>query len=110
MWSNSLKCFLLFQSPDSVMLALKLDGSRLLDRNIRVKRSVKEKEKKTPPGRPSRSKESKRDIRNNFKTNPGQKQTAASSFKGEMADPAAKRGKGLKKKIRHKKKKPNVHI
>ncbi len=93
------------------MLALKLDGSRLIDRNIRVKRSVKkEKEKKTPPGRPSRFKESKQDIRNktggkSFKTH-----TAASSFKGEMADPAAKRGKAVKKKIKHKKKKPNVHI
>lgn len=67
--------------------------------------------KKTPPGRPSRFKGSKPDIRNkNFKTNPGKKQTPASSFKGEMADPAAKRGKGLKKKFKNKKKNPNVHI
>lgn len=108
--------YVLFESPDSVMLALKLDGSRLLDRNIRVKRSVKkEKEKKTPPGRPSRFKGSKQEIRKktggkNFKTNPGNKQTPASSFEGEMADPTAKRGKGLKKKFKHKKKKPNVHI
>lgn len=104
--------YVLFESPDSVMLALKLNGSRLLDRNIRVKRSVKkEKVKKTPPGRPSRFKGSKPDIRNkNFKTNPGKKQTPASSFKGEMADPAAKRGKGLKKKFKNKKKNPNVHI
>uniref|UniRef100_A0A672N186 RRM domain-containing protein n=1 Tax=Sinocyclocheilus grahami TaxID=75366 RepID=A0A672N186_SINGR len=108
--------YVLFESPDSVMLALKLDGSKLLDRNIRVKRSVKkEKEKKTPPGRPSRFKGSKQEIRNktggkNFKTNPGKKQTPASSFKGEMADPTAKRGKGLKKKFKHKNKKPNVHI
>lgn len=78
--------YVLFESPDSVMLALKLNGSRLLDRNIRVKRSVKkEKVKKTPPGRPSRFKGSKPDIRNkNFKTNPGKKQTPASSFKGEI--------------------------
>ncbi|XP_016374182.1 RNA-binding protein 34 [Sinocyclocheilus rhinocerous] len=106
--------YVLFESPDSVMLALKLDGSKLLDRNIRVKRSVKkEKEKKTPPGRPSRFKGSKQEIRNktggkNFKANPGKKQTPASSFKGEMADPTAKRGKGLKKKFKHKK--PSVHI
>ncbi|KAL0180551.1 hypothetical protein M9458_022957, partial [Cirrhinus mrigala] len=76
-------------SPDSVMLALKLDGSKLLERKIRVKRSVKkEKEKKTPPG-------PKQEFRNktkgkNFRTNPGKKQTQASSFKGETADPAAK--------------------
>ncbi|XP_026130656.1 RNA-binding protein 34 [Carassius auratus] len=104
--------YVLFESPDSVMLALKLNGSKLLDRNIRVKRSVKkEKVKKTPPGRPSGVKGSKQDTRDkNFKTNPGKKQTPASSFKGEMADPMAKRGKGLKKKFKHKKKNPNVHI
>ncbi len=98
-----------------MMLALKLDGSRLIDRNIRVKRSVKKEKQKTPPGRPPRLKGSKQEIRDktggkNFKTDPGKKQTPASSFKGEIADPTAKRAKGLKKKIKHKKKKPNVHI
>ncbi|XP_043108051.1 RNA-binding protein 34 [Puntigrus tetrazona] len=95
--------YILFESPDSVMLALKLDGSKLLDRKIRVKRSVKkEKEKRAPPGQPSRFRGSRANL--------GRKQTPASSFKGEMADPAARRGKGLKKKFKQKKKKPNVHI
>ncbi|XP_050978020.1 RNA-binding protein 34 isoform X1 [Labeo rohita] len=108
--------YILFESPDSVMLALKLDGSKLLERKIRVKRSVKkEKEKKTPPGRSSGFKGPKQEFRNktkgkNFRTNPGKKQTQASSFKGETADPAAKSGKGLKKKFKNKKKKLNVHI
>uniref|UniRef100_A0A671LYX3 RRM domain-containing protein n=1 Tax=Sinocyclocheilus anshuiensis TaxID=1608454 RepID=A0A671LYX3_9TELE len=85
------KLFLLFQSPDSVMLALKLNASKLLERNIRVKLSVKkEKEKKTP--------------RQNFMMNPGKKQTQASLFRGETADPTAKRGRGLKKRFKHKKK------
>lgn len=92
---------LLLQSSDSVMLALKLNGSTLLERKIRVKRSVKkEKEKKSHPGRPS----------GGFKGFRNRKQTQASSFKGEAADPAAKRGKGLKKKFKNKKKKPAVHI
>ncbi|KAK2874693.1 hypothetical protein Q8A67_021846 [Cirrhinus molitorella] len=108
--------YILFESQDSVMLALKLDGSRLLDRKIRVKRSVKkEKEKKSPPGRPSGFKGPKQKFRNktggkNFKANPGKKQTHASSFKGETADPTAKTGKVLKKKFKHKKNRPNVHI
>lgn len=104
-----------------MMLALKLNGSTLLERKIRVKRSVKkEKEKKSHPGRQSEGKERwrrgggfkgpKQEFRNNSMMNPGRKPTQASSFKGEMADPAAKRGKGLKKKFKHKKKKPAVHI
>lgn len=119
--------YVLFESPDSVMLALRLNGSTLLERKIRVKRSVKkEKEKKPPPGRPSGApgrerqrgggfKGPKQEFRNktggkNSMMNPGRKQTQASSFKGETADPAAKRGKGLRKKFKHKKKKPAVHI
>lgn len=110
-----------------MMLALKLDGSTLLQRKIRVKRSVKkEKEKKSHPGRQSDGKERWRGGGGGFKgpkqefrnkqgrghsmVNPGRKPTQASSFKGETADPAAKRGKGLKKKFKHKKKKPAVHI
>ncbi|KAL1006144.1 hypothetical protein UPYG_G00068370 [Umbra pygmaea] len=42
--------YILFESIDAVQLALKLDGSKLLDRPIRVKRSVKkEKVKKGAP-------------------------------------------------------------
>ncbi|XP_073681978.1 RNA-binding protein 34-like isoform X2 [Garra rufa] len=100
--------YILFESPDSVMLALKLDGSRLQERRIRVKRSVKqEKEKKTPSGRPSGFKGQKQEFRNKKK---GKKPTQPSSFKGETADPTAKSGKGQKKKFKHKKNKPNVHI
>ncbi|XP_048028033.1 RNA-binding protein 34 [Megalobrama amblycephala] len=121
--------YVLFESPDSVMLALKLDGSTLLERKIRVKRSVKkEKVKKSHQGRQSEGKERwrgggggggfkgpKQEFRNkpgrtHSTMNPGRKPTQASSFKGETADPAAKRGKGLKKKFKHKKKKPAVHI
>lgn len=109
-----------------MMLALKLNGSTLLERKIRVKRSVKkEKEKKSHPGHQSEGKERWRGGGGGFKgpkhefrnktgrmnmMNPGRKPTQPSSFKGEMADPAAKRGKGLKKKFKHKKKKPAVHI
>ncbi|XP_051237276.1 RNA-binding protein 34 isoform X2 [Dicentrarchus labrax] len=40
--------YVLFESPDSVQLALELDGSKLEGRSIRVKRSVKkEKQKKS---------------------------------------------------------------
>ncbi|XP_067287071.1 RNA-binding protein 34 isoform X2 [Pseudorasbora parva] len=151
--------YVLFESPDSVMLALRLNGSTLLERKIRVKRSMKkekEKEKKGPPGRPSDARGQERgrggggrggigrggggrggggrggggrgggigrggfkgpnqDFRNktgkqNSMMNPGRKQTPASAFKGETADPEAKRGKGLKKKLKQKKKKPAVHI
>ncbi|KAG5278481.1 hypothetical protein AALO_G00099460 [Alosa alosa] len=38
--------YVLFESPDSVQLALKLDGSTLCERKIRVKRSVKDKDAK----------------------------------------------------------------
>lgn len=121
--------YILFESPDSVMLALKLDGSRLLDRKIRVKRSVKkDKVKKADPGRFSGGKpapgsdkrgngpkaggfQEQRQKRNDYKggRNFMKNQTNA-SFKGEMADPAAKKGKGQKKKFKLKKKKNAAHI
>uniref|UniRef100_A0A673G360 RNA binding motif protein 34 n=1 Tax=Sinocyclocheilus rhinocerous TaxID=307959 RepID=A0A673G360_9TELE len=78
----------------------------------------KEKEQKTPRDR-QRGRggggEPKQEFRNktrgqNFMMNPGKKQTQASLFRGETADPTAKRGRGLKKRFKHKKKKPNVHI
>lgn len=115
--------YVLFESPDSVMLALKLNGSTLQQRKIRVKRSVKkEKEKKTPPGRKAEGQRTggglkgpKQEFRNNtgrknFTKNPRNKPTQASSFKGEMADPTAKRGKPQKKKFKHKKKKHSGHV
>lgn len=120
----------LSQSPDSVMLALKLDGSTLLDRKIRVKRSVKkEKVQKVAPGRPSGRKpaagsDKKATGRGNrpsaggfkgFKQkgqdHPGGRnvQTKA-SFKGEMTDPTAKKNKGQKKKFKSNKKKNTSYI
>ncbi|XP_051531152.1 RNA-binding protein 34 [Myxocyprinus asiaticus] len=123
--------YILFESPDSVMLALKLDGSKLQERKIRVKRSVKkEKEKKTARGRPfggkpatgsdrrgNRAKgefkgpqqEGRNKTGRKFMKNAGKNQTS-SSFKGEMADPMAKKGKRLKKKFKLKKNKSTVDI
>ncbi|KAK1798512.1 hypothetical protein P4O66_006808 [Electrophorus voltai] len=43
--------YVLFENTDSVMLALKMNGSQLLDRKIRVKRSVKKEKNKGPAGR-----------------------------------------------------------
>ncbi|KAI7794866.1 RNA-binding protein 34 [Triplophysa rosa] len=115
--------YILFESPDSVMLALKLDGSTLLDRKIRVKRSVKkEKVQKVAPGRPSGRKPAtgrgNRPSAGGFKgfkqkgqDHPGGRnvQTKA-SFKGEMTDPAAKKNKGQKKKFKSNKKKNVSYI
>ncbi|CAL8334199.1 unnamed protein product [Lota lota] len=42
--------YILFESADSVQLALKLDGSTLAGRKVRVKRSVKKEKKATPTG------------------------------------------------------------
>ncbi|XP_077096418.1 RNA-binding protein 34 [Siphateles boraxobius] len=116
--------YVLFESPDSVMLALKLNGSTLLERRIRVKRSVKkEKERKCPAGRASggsaaerdrptgrRLKGPKHEFRKNNMKSPGTKPTQASSFTGETADPDARRSRALKKKLKHRRNKPAVHI
>ncbi|KAG1929696.1 RNA-binding protein 34 [Pimephales promelas] len=114
--------YVLFESPDSVMLALKLDGSTLLERRVRVKRSVKkEKQKKkqrppagaprerTAPDAPRRRtpKGPKHQLRNRMK-NLGPKPTPATSFSGETADPA-KRSRVMKKN-KKKKSRPAVHI
>ncbi|XP_051967119.1 RNA-binding protein 34 isoform X2 [Xyrauchen texanus] len=123
--------YILFKSPDSVMLALKLDGSKLQERKIRVKRSVKkEKEKKTAQGRPFGGKpatgsdrrgngakggfkgpqqEGRNKTGRKFMKSTGKNQTS-SSFKGEMADPMAKKGKRPKKKFKLKKNKSFVNI
>ncbi|XP_023838306.1 RNA-binding protein 34 [Salvelinus sp. IW2-2015] len=62
--------YILFQSIDAVQLALKLDGSTLLGRSVRVKRSVKkEKEKKKVVHRGPRGKEP---TKGGFKGRPGQ--------------------------------------
>ncbi|XP_008303745.1 RNA-binding protein 34 isoform X2 [Stegastes partitus] len=115
--------YILFESADSVQLALELDGSKLEGRSVRVKRSMK-KEKQKPKtdgkgatGKPGKSpaKGSGREKgagRGGFKspkTFRGKPLTkSAASFRGEMADPNKKtKKKGLKRKV-----KPNrsVHI
>ncbi|XP_069385691.1 RNA-binding protein 34 [Paralichthys olivaceus] len=113
--------YVLFESPDSVQLALKLDGSKLEGRAVRVKRSVKKEKQKnksndrgTPrrpggglakgPGREKGGFKSKKKFTGNQ-----QRSTKGSrSFKGQMVDP---KQKNTKKKLK-KKVKPNktVHI
>uniref|UniRef100_A0A672GX50 RNA binding motif protein 34 n=1 Tax=Salarias fasciatus TaxID=181472 RepID=A0A672GX50_SALFA len=90
--------YVLFQSADSVQLALELDGSKLQGRAVRVKRSVKkEKEGKAPGPKagaaPRRFK--------SHKALPGKQQTSSqSSFSGEKADPNRKaKKKGVKKRV-----------
>ena len=120
-----------FQSADSVMLALKLNGSQLLDRKIRVMRSVKkvkEKQGGGPPGRnpkrqngraagrrkgpqpasfkPSTGAEAVRPAGKSFKRSPGT--GSKISFQGETVDPSTK--KGLKKRFKPKKNKKTAHV
>ncbi|TSL68193.1 RNA-binding protein 34 [Bagarius yarrelli] len=127
--------YVLFESTDAVMLALKLNNSQLLDRKIRVKRSVKkEKVKKVnekrgrgpakgQPGQnaarkrgphvnlkgPKRT-ESGKPTGKHFKKHPERSNQTSSSFKGNMTDPVSKKGKGMKKKFKPKKKSKPVHI
>ncbi|XP_036962242.1 RNA-binding protein 34 [Acanthopagrus latus] len=117
--------YVLFESADSVQLALKLDGSKLEGRSVRVKRSVK-KEKQTnksdgqgaagrtgrgPTKGPGRETGGGRPGFKSQKKFSGKQQWAtkgSGSFKGEMVDPNRKlKKKGLKKKGRTNKK---VHI
>ncbi|KAL7854486.1 hypothetical protein SRHO_G00166760 [Serrasalmus rhombeus] len=123
--------YVLFENADSVMLALKLNGSQLLDRKIRVKRSVKkEKEKKSSrasgrnakgqsgkgagrrkgpqPGsfKGAKSAESNKSAGQSFKKGFGRGNKTSTSFTGEMVDPSTKKGKGLKKRFKPKKNKP----
>lgn len=124
--------YLLFQSADSVQLALELNGSKLEGRSIRVKRSVhndklrkgqrspteppgknrrRRETKQTHPSKPGRS-GAKPGARPGAKpgsrpgTKPGSRPgTKPGTFRGEMADPSMKRKKCLKKKSKGKKQK-----
>nr|XP_057926609.1 RNA-binding protein 34 [Doryrhamphus excisus] len=91
--------YILFESSDSVQLALKLDGSKLEGRSIRVKRSVKMEKSNAggPPGKMA--------ARRKF---PGKKSVPNHNFKGELTDPKKK----PKKKTAKSKRKPKktVHI
>uniref|UniRef100_A0A669C5T2 RNA binding motif protein 34 n=1 Tax=Oreochromis niloticus TaxID=8128 RepID=A0A669C5T2_ORENI len=118
--------YVLFESTDSVQLALKLDGSKLEGRSIRVKRSLKkEKQKSSGDGKATTRKTGK-----TLKTGSGWERAAgrgafksprkvmgnqqklsrsSASFKGEMADPDKKTKKKALKKKRVKPDK-SVHI
>lgn len=117
--------YVLFESTDSVQLALELDGTKLEGRSIRVKRSMKkEKQKNKSDSRGATVRAGKGPVkgpwqerggrRGGFKSQknfPGKQQTttkSSASFKGEMVDPNKKsKKKGLKKKVKPKK---TVHI
>ncbi|XP_047433517.1 RNA-binding protein 34 [Mugil cephalus] len=114
--------YVLFESADSVQLALELDGSKLEGRSVRVKRSVKketEKKKsngKGPTGRTGRS-PAKGGPGRERGAGPGgfksQKKFTGSSgsFRGEMVDPNTKdKKKGLKKKKKKPKPSKSIHI
>lgn len=107
--------YVLFESADYVQLALKLEGSKLEGRSIRVKRSVKkETQKNNSDSKATRkvgkvpkngSGSEKGAGRGSFKSpkkvmgNQQKLTKSSTSFKGEMADPNKKnKKKGLKKK------------
>ncbi|KAK5865492.1 hypothetical protein PBY51_019758 [Eleginops maclovinus] len=120
--------YVLFESADSVQLALELDGSKLDSRTIRVKRSVKkEKQKSKPDGKGAPGRAGKGPVkgsgpdrggaRGGFKAEKkfsGNRPTAtksSTSFKGEMTDPNKKSKKtGLKKSRKPRKPRKTVHI
>jgi len=127
--------YVLFESGDSVQLALKLDGSVLCERKIRVKRSVKDGAGASKEGGKGPGKGDKKGVaagpmkkgpkggppnafprggpgakKKGFHGRPGGKKTPQSEFKGEMADPAAKKHKGQKKKSKPRKTKKNIHF
>ncbi|KAG5855579.1 hypothetical protein ANANG_G00050560 [Anguilla anguilla] len=80
--------YVLFESADAVQLALKLDGSELAGRKIRVKRSVKkEKLKKAAPGKGPRAGAAKK---------PGKGDAAAAKDSGKATGPQRGPKRGLK--------------
>lgn len=105
---------LLSQSADAVQLALKLDGSKLQGRKIRVKRSLKESENKGAKGwsgkGPAPGRERHRGRIGSLKKFSGQQRTSKvyTSFSGIKVDPNVKTKKNqAKKKVKPKK---SVHI
>ncbi|KAM4749787.1 RNA-binding protein 34 [Anableps anableps] len=102
--------YVLFESADSVEVALALDGSKLESRSIRVRRSVKKEKQKNRTNSKGALRHSsqnavqgsggvKKPGQANFKPKPSNR----SSFKGEMANPNKKKKKALKKKNKPKK-------
>ncbi|KAG7217940.1 hypothetical protein INR49_020762 [Caranx melampygus] len=128
--------YVLFESADSVQLALKLDGSKLEGRSIRVKRSVKKEKQKNktnshtgatgragrgpakgpnkgpnrgPAKGPAKGPAERRGFKSpkKFTGNQPRPTKSSGSFKGEMVDPSKKTKKKLKKKVKLKK---SLHI
>ncbi|KAK2817581.1 hypothetical protein Q5P01_025772 [Channa striata] len=125
--------YVLFESADSVQLALKLDGSKLEGRSIRVKRSMKKEKLKNKTdskgaqgknGRGPKKSPAKDLTRGSGREKGGslggfkspkkfsgsqvRSTKGSTSFKGEMTDPNKKaKKKGLRKKLKPKK---TVHI
>uniref|UniRef100_H3CF42 RRM domain-containing protein n=1 Tax=Tetraodon nigroviridis TaxID=99883 RepID=H3CF42_TETNG len=95
--------YVLFESADAVQLALKLDGSKLEGRSIRVKRSLKKSENKAAQGRPPRGPAPARQRRL------GAPRRSSASFSGIKVDPNTKT---KKKQVKKKKGKPkkSVHV
>ncbi|XP_041839031.1 RNA-binding protein 34-like [Melanotaenia boesemani] len=105
--------YVLFESEDSVLLALKLNGSKLEGRSIRVKRSVKKEKQNKTSSKGTTRKPNKSPVKGSGReTEPGRggfkPPKSSTSFKGVMVDPSKKtKKKGLKKKVKPSKK---VHI
>ncbi|XP_071359263.1 RNA-binding protein 34 isoform X2 [Trachinotus anak] len=125
--------YVLFESADSVQLALELEGSKLEGRSIRVKRSVKKEKQKNKtnntgttgrtgrgpakgptkgamkgPGRERGASRGGFKSTKKFTGNQQRSSKSSASFKGEMVDPNKKtKKKGLKKKLKPKK---TLHI
>ncbi|KAM9792235.1 RNA-binding protein 34 [Neosynchiropus ocellatus] len=111
--------YVLFESADSVQLALKLDGSKLEGRPVRVKRSVKKEKTKPEEKRRNKKGQGKGPTkgpargqaagRGGLKKGrlPGKQPGAPSNFKGEMSDPNKK---AKKKAVKKKKPKKTIHI
>lgn len=112
---NIFHCILfLSQSVDAVQLALKLDGSKLQGRSIRVKRSLKKSENNAVKGRSGKGPAPERErhqgrIGSPKKFSRQQRATRIStSFSGIKVDPNVKtKKKQVKKKVKPKK---SVHI
>lgn len=93
------------QSSDAVQLALKLDGSKLEGRSIRVKRSLKKSENKAAKGGSAKGPAPERARR---QRRVGARRKSSASFSGIKVDPNTK----TKKKQAKKRAKPkrSVHI
>uniref|UniRef100_G3N7R3 RNA binding motif protein 34 n=1 Tax=Gasterosteus aculeatus aculeatus TaxID=481459 RepID=G3N7R3_GASAC len=108
--------YVLFESSDSVQLALELDGTKLDGRPLRVRRAEKQANKgggrrrsgKGPVKGPVKGPE--RAGRKNFTGNQQNPTKSSTSFRGEMVDPNKKSQKKVLKKKKRPKPKKRVHI